>query len=71
MKNDITAPKPHRLYYSNVVMVKNSFEPYEGPYDGLPFGTALFRMVEYAYMGCNCGEVMKSRVKTKIEAIDE
>lgn len=67
MPGDIVAPKPHRHYYTNVVMVKNSFEPYEGPYDGLPFGTQLFRMVEYAYMGCNCGAVMKSAVRVKIE----
>lgn len=67
MTDDITpmVPKAHRHYFTNVVQVKNIFESYEGPYDGLPFKSPVYQMVEYAYMACNCGAVIKSRVRSE------
>lgn len=34
-------------------------------------GVTYFVMREWAYLSCNCGEVMKTRVKTQAEAENE
>lgn len=60
----------HRYFIFKTVEV---FELYKGSYDGLPIdatgqrdgklGTNLYEKIEYGLLGCNCGSVIKSRVK--------
>jgi len=74
MKSDIQAqPGAHYPHRHNWVMVqtKNAFEPMqpgENKEQQVYFtnhGEPLYRMVEYAYLACTCGAVIKSRVNKR------
>lgn len=68
MTDDIIPPKPlqgrspERDHYHKWFpwQTKTPFEPIKTE-DGVTY----FAMQEYAYLNCNCGEVVKVKVKTK------
>jgi hypothetical protein len=49
----------HRWY---MAQTRKDFEPTDEA-----AGHTLYEMVEYAYLVCNCGEAIRTRVKTKEE----
>lgn len=56
--------------------VKADFEPYKGAYDSLPIDPTtprtgkladnLYTRVEYGILSCNCGAVIKTKVKNEL-----
>jgi hypothetical protein len=64
MKSDIQPMQPHKHYHSITVQLKTMFEPVMD--DAPTFDEPLYRMVEYAYLACACGDVIKSTVRPRI-----
>lgn len=67
MTDDIIPPKLQGRYSDREHMhkwfpwqTKTPFEPVK-----IEDGVTFFAMIEYAYLNCNCGEVVKVKVKTK------
>jgi hypothetical protein len=67
MTEDIIRPTPSTPSYIRghehkyfMFQVKQVFEPQPDTDN-----TGLYKMVEYGYLSCNCGETVKSKVRIK------
>lgn len=54
--------KTGRHYYTTVVMTKSDFEPQEY---GESAEQTLYKRVEYTTLACNCGVVVKRKVRVE------
>ncbi len=65
MKPDVqqrtVSTSPNHKHRWDPLQIKNSFEPVIKD----AAGVWMYEMIEYAFMACTCGAVVKSRVKNR------